>query len=138
MSKSKNSISLIGNVGADPKFKTFSSGKKIAELLVITNDGFKDASGEWKDKPNGHSVKIFGNLVNVVEKYVKIGDRVAVDGSVDYNKFEDKQGVTKYFTAILCRDLILLGGSKGKDNASPATTATASTEQADEDENLPF
>ena len=144
MSKSKNVISLIGYLGNDPEIKTFPSGKKIANFTVVTSDGYKDASGEWKDKPNFHNVKAFGKLVDVVEKYVKKGNQISIEGSMDYNKHEDKQGVMKYYTAVLCRDLILLGGAKTQSNA-PATAARPAAGSpppppppVEEDENLPF
>lgn len=143
MSKGKNYVSLIGNVGTDPKERVFPSGKKIVEFVLVTNDGYKDASGEWQDKPNFHSVKVFGNLVDVVVKYVSKGNLVGVDGSIDYNKTE-KDGVTKYYTAILCRELYLLGGAKGQ-GAAPAAVAakttpvSTQTEITDgDDDDLPF
>jgi len=142
MSRGKNYVSLIGNVGADPEIKTFPSGKKVANFTVVTNDGFKNASGEWEDKPNFHNVKAFGRLIDVVEKYVKKGSQIGIDGSIDYNQYKDKQDVMKYFTSILCRELYLLGSAKGQSNPTAAPAAapspTATPLPIEDDEDLPF
>ena len=117
MSRSLNKVTLIGNLGADPEVRTTSNGSKVATLSVATGRQWKNQSGEKQEKTEWHRVVLwntkFSTLADVVEKYCKKGDKVYVEGSIEYRSWQDREGQTRYTTEINARELILLGGRSG-------------------------
>jgi single-strand DNA-binding protein len=123
MSKSLNKVTLIGNLGADPEVRTTNTGTRVATISVATSRQWKGADGQRQDKTQWHKVICWNNkvgqqLADVVEKYTKKGDKVYVEGEIEYRQYQDKEGQTRYVTEITCRELILLGGRGGPDDAS--------------------
>ena len=115
MSKSLNRVTLIGNVGADPEIRTTNTGIKVATVSLATSQSWKDARGEQQEKTQWHRLICWSNakgpqLAEVVEEYVKKGDRLYIEGQIEYRTWQDKEGQTRYATEINVRDLILLGG----------------------------
>ena len=90
-----NQIIIIGNLGKDPEPKTTKNGNLLVNFSVATTDGW----GENKHT-NWHNVTVFGKTAEFCEKYLQKGSKVAVVGSVDYQKWE-KDGETKYMTKII-------------------------------------
>ncbi len=121
MSKSLNKAILIGNLGADPEVRTTNNGGKVATISIATSRIWKDQSGQRQEKTQWHRVVCWNNrvgpqLADVAEKYAKKGDRVYVEGEIEYRTWQDKEGQTRYSTEINARDLILLGGRGGGDD----------------------
>lgn len=121
MSKSLNKVILIGNLGADPEVRTTNTGSRVATLSVATSRRWKGADGQMQEKTAWHRVICWNNktgqqLADVAERYAKKGDKVYVEGEIDYRQYQDKEGQTKYSTEITCRELILLGGRGGADD----------------------
>lgn len=118
MSKSVNRATLIGNVGSDPEVRSTTSGGRVATFSVATSTSWKNQSGESQEKTQWHKCVVWnkkggGGLADVVEKYVKKGDRLYVEGEIEYRQWTDKEGQTKYTTEIKVRDLVMLGGNVG-------------------------
>lgn len=134
MSRSLNKATLIGNLGADPEVRTTSNGSKVATLSVATGRQWKNQSGEKQEKTEWHRVVLwntrFSTLADVAEKYCKKGDKVYVEGSIEYRSWQDREGQTRYTTEINARELILLsgrsGGGDGGESYTPAKAAAAS------------
>jgi single-strand DNA-binding protein len=104
----KNSVRLIGHLGADPSIKTFDSGKKIANLSLATTDytmvdGKKTAETHW------HNLVLLGKIAEVAEKYLQKGKEIAVDGKLTNRSYTTKNGEKKYITEVLVSELALLG-----------------------------
>ena len=110
MSRSLNKATLIGNLGQDPEIRTTGSGSRVANFSLATTRTWNDQSGQPQEKTEWHRVVVWGRLVDVVERYVKKGDRLYVEGEIQYRQYEDKEGVTKYSTEINLREMIMLGG----------------------------
>ena len=168
MSRSLNKVMLIGNLGADPEIRTIPSGSRVATFSLATSRTWNAASGQKQEKTEWHRCEVWNSrkegsgLVEVVEKYLKKGDKVYVEGSIEYRSYEDKKdGVTKYITEIKVRDLVMLSGRSdggmggeggGRRSAAPAATPAgkeAGKPKADsfgdypealdeEDDDLPF
>lgn len=163
MSRSLNKVMLIGNLGADPEIRTTPNGSRVAQFSLATSRQWNSDSGQKQEKTEWHRIVIWNNrregggLVEVVEKYLKKGDRVYVEGSIEYRSYEDKKdGATKYITEIKVRDLVMLsgGGGEGGGRRSAAPAATASGKEGgkagegtfgdypealdEEDDDLPF
>jgi len=112
MSRSLNKIMLIGNVGNDPDVRTTSSGTPIANMSLATTRKWKDGSGEQKEKTEWHRLTVWGKLVDVVERYVKKGDRLYVEGRIEYSESES-DGQKKYWTNVNVLEMVMLGGATG-------------------------
>jgi len=111
MSKSLNKSMLIGNLGADPEVRTIPSGARTATFSLATTRKWKNReTREEHEKTEWHRIVVWDGLVEVVEKYAHKGDRMYVEGSIEYRSYEDKDGVRKYITEIRARDIVLLGG----------------------------
>jgi single-strand DNA-binding protein len=158
MSRSLNKATLIGNLGADPEVRTTSNGSKVATLSVATGRQWKNQSGEKQEKTEWHRVVLwntkFSTLADVAEKYCKKGDKIFVEGSIEYRSWQDREGQTRYTTEIKGRELILLssrsGGAEGGESFAAAAAAPAKGKDKDgsfedfpealdgEDDDLPF
>ena len=107
MAGSLNKVMLIGNLGADPEIRSFQNGGKVANLRIATSEQWKDkATGERKEKTEWHSVAIFSEgLVSVVERYLKKGSKVFVEGKLQTRKWQDQNGQDRYSTEIVIQGL---------------------------------
>jgi len=165
MSKSLNKVTLIGNLGADPEVRSTANGGRVATVSLATSRQWKGADGQRQEKTAWHRV-IFWNakgtgqqLADLVERYCKKGDKIYVEGEIDYRTWQDKEGQTRYSTEINGRELILLSGrgdaaeggtwSGTKTAAKTGATAPASAKKDEsfddmpdaldaEDDDLPF
>lgn len=109
MSRSLNKLTLIGNVGSEPEIRATSSGSRVAKVSLATSDY---RGKELEPETNWHRLTFFGRLVDVVEKWVKKGDRLYVEGRVSYSQTE-KDGQTRYWTDIIVNEMLMLGGGGG-------------------------
>ncbi len=112
MSRSLNKVMLIGNVGNDPEIRATSSGARVAKLSVATNRSWSDRSGQQQEKTEWHRLTFFGRLVDIVEQWVKKGDRLYVEGRIEYSQTEGEGG-TKYWTDIVVNEMVMLGSTSG-------------------------
>jgi single-strand DNA-binding protein len=113
VARSLNKAMLIGNTGNDPEIRTVANGGRVAQFSVATSRRWNDRNGQPQEKTEWHRVVAWDkpfNLVDVVERYVKKGDRIYVEGEIEYRQYQDKDGVTKYTTEIRAREVVLLGG----------------------------
>jgi single-strand DNA-binding protein len=119
MAGSINKVILIGNVGKDPEIRNMQNGGKIANLTLATSETWNDkASGERKEKTEWHRVVVFNDrLVDVVERFVKKGEKIYVEGALQTRKWTDQSGQEKYTTEIVVDrfrgEITLLGGRAG-------------------------
>lgn len=108
-----NKVILIGNLGKEPEVRTLKNGTKVANFSIATSETWFDrGSGEKKEKTEWHNIVVWKNTAEVVEKYVKKGDKVYIEGKLQTRSWE-KDGVTRYTTEIVCHSLVMLGGSGG-------------------------
>jgi single-strand DNA-binding protein len=119
MAGSLNKVMLIGNLGADPEIRSFQNGGKVANLRIATSESWKDRNtGERQEKTEWHSVAIFSEgLVNVVERYLRKGSKVYVEGQLQTRKWQDQSGNDRYSTEVVIRGfngvLTMLDGAQG-------------------------
>ena len=142
MSRSLNKVMLIGHVGNDPEIRATAAGSRVAKLSLATNSTWSDRSGEQQEKTEWHRLTVFGRLVDVVEQYVKKGERLFVEGRLEYSQTQDEQGGTRYWTAIIVNEMVMLGStgsgnySGGAEDADTSGPKPSNTEPLDDD--LPF
>ena len=170
MSRSLNKVTLIGNLGADPEVRSTSNGSRVATLSLATSRQWKNQSGEKQEKTEWHRCVAWNSnwagasgkgsgtgLADIVEKYCRKGERVYVEGAIEYGQYKDKEGQTRYTTEIKVRELMLLGSgrgggdfdsdSDGSRSRAPARSAGRTSTESfddfpaaleDQDDDLPF
>lgn len=155
MSRSLNKATLIGNLGADPEVRSTANGSRVATVSLATSRRWKGQNGEWQEKTEWHRVVAWNNrgstLADIIERYCKKGDKLYVEGSIEYRSWQDREGQTRYTTEINAREIIMLSGkgdSGGESAPAPARAGVAA--KADEsfddvpealdaeDDDLPF
>jgi len=159
VSRSLNKVTLIGNLGADPEVRSTNNGSRVATLSLATSRQWNDQKGEKQEKTEWHRVICWNNkgfmLADLAEKYMKKGDKVYIEGRIEYRTWEDKEKQTRYTTEIIAREIILLGsrgaggegsGDFARAKATAKATPEGKTESLDafpealdeEDDDLPF
>lgn len=107
--KSVNRVTLLGNVGRDPEVKVLTGGNAVAEFSLATSTGgytTKDGK-ELPQKTQWHRIKAFGAITSNIEKYVKKGSAIYVEGRIEYSEYE-KNGEKRQSTEIILEDMSLL------------------------------
>ena len=133
MSRSLNKVILIGNLGADPEVRSTSNGSRVATLSLATSRQWKNQSGEKQEKTEWHRVILWNNkgssLADLAEKYCKKGDKIYIEGSIEYRSWQDREGQTRYTTEITAREVILLSGKSGdgSDFSAPSKVGAAAS-----------
>ena len=153
---SVNKTILLGNLGRDPEIRSMQSGAKMASFSIATSKRWKDRNTqEQKEKTSWHNIVIFGDgLVDIVEKFVKKGSKVYIEGELQTRKWQDQEGKDRYTTEVVLQgyncNLTLLdsrnqSNSIDKQSESSQDSAisdenfdTSSSDSSDLDEDIPF
>ena len=100
---SVNKVILIGNLGADPEIRSFQNGGRIATMRLATSESWKDReSGERQERTEWHTVTVAGDgIVGVVERFLKKGSKVYVEGQLRTRKWQDQSGADRYSTEVV-------------------------------------
>jgi len=148
MAGSVNKVILVGNLGRDPEIRTMQSGQKLANLSVATSEQWRDkASGERRERTEWHRVVIFNdNLCDVVERYLRKGMKVYIEGQLQTRKWQDQSGQDRYTTEVVLQrfrgDLQMLdragdsGGGGGDHGGGQSREPAAAGNELDDD--IPF
>lgn len=139
-----NKVILIGNLGKDPEVRHLENGRAVANFSLATSESYKNREGEKVTQTEWHNVVLWTPLAELAEKYLKKGNQVYIEGKVTTRSYEDKEGVQKYITEIVGREMTFLGGkpsnnegesgNTGNSEVTSSDTATSETEIDD----LPF
>ena len=113
MSRSLNKVMLIGNVGNDPEVRATAGGARVAKLSLATNRSWSGRDGQQQEKTEWHRLTFFGRLVDIVEQWVHKGDKLYVEGRLEYSQSQDDQGATRYWTDVVVTEMVMLGGASG-------------------------
>ena len=154
---SVNKAILLGNLGRDPEIRSMQSGAKMASFSIATSKRWKDRNTqEQKEKTSWHNIVVFGDgLVDIVEKYVKKGSKIYVEGEIQTRKWQDKDGNDRYTTEVILQgynsNLTLLDSRNNPQMSSNNTDqidqsksiednsfGTQSSDSDDLDEDIPF
>jgi single-strand DNA-binding protein len=118
MSRCLNRATLIGYLGADPEIRTLPGGGRVANLGLATTRRWTDRDGKPREKTQWHRVAVWDSLPSTfafVETYVRKGDRVFVEGEIDYHSYEDREGVVRWSTEIRASEVLAAGELSGGD-----------------------
>lgn len=106
---SVNKVILLGNVGKDPEVRHLESGASVANFTLATSERFKDRSGAAQEKTEWHNIVCWRALADIVEKYVKKGTQVYIEGKIRTRNYTDQNNQTRYVTEIYADTLQLVG-----------------------------
>lgn len=112
-----NKVILVGRLGADVEVKHAANGTAVTQLSVATTERVPAGGGIWEDKPEWHRVTAFSKLAENCGTYLGKGSQIFVEGRLQTRQWEDAQGVKKYSTEIIARDIQFLGGNKDSGNS---------------------
>lgn len=124
-----NKVILVGNVGGEPEVRTMESGVKVARIRLATSERYTDRqSGERKELTEWHTITLWRNLADVVDRFVHKGSQLFIEGRLRTREWMDKDNVKHYTTEIVADNMQLLG-SRGDSQQGAATTAAAPVSQ---------
>ena len=139
MAGSINKVTLLGNLGKDPVIRTAQNGNKTASFSLATSDIWNDKqTGERRERTEWHNVVIFNeHLVTIVEKYVRKGSKIYIEGKLQTRKWTDQQGIERYTTEVLLDrfngEIVLLSSNTGQ-----TQNTSNQTVNQDLDDSVPF
>ena len=137
---SVNRVILDGHVGKDPEVKHLDGGVKVAKFSLATNETYKDKDGKSVTNTEWHNIVVWRGLAETVEKYVKSGKLLYIEGKLKTESYE-KDGVKRYTTNVVCENFRFLGANTSKDGneAAPAEAQNQDTNFTPEPgDELPF
>lgn len=106
-----NKVQLIGRLGKDPEIKQLDGGQQVASFSMATTEVYKDkTTNEKKEITEWHNIVVWGSLAGVVEKYIRKGSLLFIEGKISTRKWQDKEGKDRWSTSIIARELKMLGG----------------------------
>jgi len=119
MSRSVNKITLIGNVGRDPDIQQTKNGTKVAHFSLATNR--RPTPGDDEQRTDWHRLTLWNRLAQFAEDYVRTGDRIYVEGRLEYDSYE-RDGVLIPTAEIIVAELVLLSSkaSSSEDDVAEA------------------
>ena len=103
-----NKAIIVGNVGADPEIRTLESGVKVCRVRVATTERVRKDDG-WGDHTEWHTVVLWRGLADVVDRYVRKGSQLYIEGRLRTREWTDKDNIKRYTTEIMADEMKLLG-----------------------------
>ena len=129
MARGVNKVILIGNLGNDPDIRYTASGAAVANISLATTASWRDKeSGEQQERTEWHRVVFFSRLAEIVGEYLRKGSKVYIEGRLQTNKWQDKEGNDRYTTEIIAGDMQMLD-SKESSGAAEFNQTTAPAAQ---------
>jgi single stranded DNA-binding protein len=116
--RSVNRLTILGNVGNDPEVRSTTGGTRVATLSVATTEQWGQGD-ERQEKTEWHRVVLWAGLADIAEKYIKKGDRVYVEGRVEYRQWQDKEGATRYTTEVVAKEVVMVGSAARRNANGP-------------------
>ena len=157
MAGSVNKVILLGNLGRDPEIRSMQSGSKMATFSMATSKRWRDKNTqEQRDKTSWHNIVVFGDgLVDIVEKYVKKGSKIYVEGELQTRKWQDQDGNDRYTTEVVMQgynsNLTLLDSRNANNNIEDQeintdqtasnfenTSSSKNSDSFESDDDIPF
>jgi len=112
---SVNKVMLLGRLGQDPEVRTFPNGDAVCNFSIATSTSWKDkASGEKKEKTEWHRIVMYRKLAEIAGEYLKKGGLVYLEGRLETQKWQTKDGQDRYTTQISADNMQMLGGDNNR------------------------
>ena len=107
MSSLQNSVQLIGRPGMDPEIKKLGNSK-LAKFSISTDDFYRNEKNELIKETSWHNVVAWNKQADMVERWVRKGKMIALEGKLKSRSYEDKEGVKRYITEIVANEFFLI------------------------------
>ena len=121
-----NKVILIGNVGMDPEVRTTENGVKVARVRLATTERLFDRqANETREHTEWHTVTLWRGLADVVDRYVRKGSQIYVEGRLRTRDWMDKDNNKRFTTEILADSMNLLGRRSDNPVSDGAASAPA-------------
>lgn len=138
-----NKVILIGNLGKDPEVKYLENNVAVAKFPLATSETWKDrTTGEKKEHTEWHNIVLWRGLAEVVEKYLKKGQKVYIEGKLKTRSWEDKDGNKRYTTEIVADNMTMLSPKDGGESIVSDSPVAKEPDLApatdDKTDDLPF
>jgi len=125
-----NKVILVGHLGKDPEVRAISTDRKVANFSLATTESYKNKSGERVDQTEWHNIVFYGPIADVIERYLKKGSQIYVEGKIRSRSYDDKDGIKRYVTEIIGDSMNMLGGRGNSDSSGGASSSNASSSSA--------
>jgi single-strand DNA-binding protein len=120
MAGSVNKVILIGNLGKDPEVRHLENGAVVANFSIATSESYTDRNtGQKVENTDWHNIVVWRGLAEVVEKYVRKGHKVYVEGKLKTRSWQDKEGNTRYTTEVVADEMTMLTRPDSAANPAP-------------------
>ena len=113
MARGVNKVILIGNLGKDPETKSFANGGSVTNATLATSESWKGKDGQMQEHTEWHNLVFNDKLGEIVQKYLRKGSKVYVEGSIRTRKYQDKEGKEARFMEIRVSEMQMLDGKQG-------------------------
>jgi len=138
-----NKAILIGNLGGDPEVRYTPSGVAVARFNIATSEEWKDKdTGEKKERTEWHRIVAWRRLGEICGEYLSKGQQVYVEGRIQTNAWEDKEGNKRYTTEIVANTVQFLGrrdtANTARPQSSPVSDFQGAPAQGPGDDDIPF
>lgn len=125
---SVNKVILVGNVGKDPEVRYLEKGVAVAKFPLATSETYKGKDGEKVTATEWHNVVLWRGLAETVEKYVKKGSQLYIEGKIRTRSYDDKDGNKRYVTEIVA-DLMQMLGKRSDSSGDDRTDRSSDNNQ---------
>lgn len=127
-----NTVTITGNLTADPELRALPSGTSVCSMRVACNTRRKDGnSGEWVDKPNYFNVTVWGAQGENCAKYLAKGRPVAINGRLEWREWDANDGTKRQAVDIIAETVQFLSSPEGREGGSSGSRAPAQSSTAD-------
>lgn len=124
MAEGLNKAILVGNLGMDPELKFTESGTALLRIRMATTESYIDRHKERQQRTEWHSVVVWGNRGEALNKILGKGRSVCVEGRIQTRSWEDKDGNKRYSTEVVATNVVLLpDGKRNEPGESPKKSA---------------
>ena len=131
-----NKVILLGNLGKDPEVRRLDDGRGVANFSLATSETYKNKSGEKVTNTEWHNIVLWSPLADIAENYLKKGSQVYIEGKISNRSYEDKDGVKKYISEVVGREITLLGRAPSSDSMNTQESTTQNNQESSVEDDL--
>ncbi len=139
MARGVNKFIGIGHLCADPETRYMPSGNAVSNIRIAINESWKDKqTGEKKERAEFINIAMFGRLAEIAAEYLRKGSQVYIEGKLQTDKWQDKDGNDRYTTKIIANQMQMLGGKMASKSVENRVASQSQPDPDDFDDDIPF
>lgn len=112
MSRGVNKVILVGNIGKDPEIRSMPNGPDVTTFSLATSESWTDKAGQVGERTEWHNITMFDKLAGIAARFLKKGSKVYIEGKLRTRKWTDQQGVERYTTEVVAKEMEMLDSKK--------------------------